>query len=108
MLYKGYTTVSSEAALGPSWVPQKVLRGVIPCSFLEPFAHSWSHFAGVHRQKSSKSTKIDFSLRVRRALRGSAPAGLADSSQVGIICKACDASTNFVFVPEEMRLLVWG
>ena len=25
-------------------VPHKALRGGIPCSFLEPFARSWSHF----------------------------------------------------------------
>ena len=40
--------------------PQKALRGGIPCSFLEPFARSWSHFVGICRQKLSKSWKIDF------------------------------------------------
>ena len=25
------------------WAPQKALCGGIPCSFLEPFARSWSH-----------------------------------------------------------------
>jgi len=40
--------------------PQKAIRGGIPCSFLEPFARSWSHFVGICRQKLSKSWKIDF------------------------------------------------
>ena len=31
--------------------PQKALRGVIPCSFLEPFARSWRHFGGIYRRK---------------------------------------------------------
>ena len=35
--------------------PQKTLCGGIPCSFLEPFARSWSHFVGIHRQKSTRS-----------------------------------------------------
>ena len=35
--------------------PQKALCGGIPCSFLEPFARSWSHFVDIHRQKSTRS-----------------------------------------------------
>ena len=31
--------------------PQKALRGVIPCSFLEPLGRSWSHCVGIYRQK---------------------------------------------------------
>ena len=54
--------------------PQEALRGGIPCSFLEPFARSWSHFVGICRQKLSKSWKIDVWLRVRRALGGSSTA----------------------------------
>ena len=50
--------------------PQKALGGGIPCSFLEPFARSWSHFEGICRQKFTKSSKNDFWLRYRRALRG--------------------------------------
>jgi len=43
--------------------PHKALRGVIPCSFLEPFARSWSHSMGFYRQKLTKSSKNDFRLR---------------------------------------------
>ena len=53
-------------------MPQKALGGGIPCSFLEPFARSWSHFVGICRQKLTKSSKNDFWLRYRRALRGTA------------------------------------
>ena len=35
--------------------PQKALRGGIPCSFLEPFARSWSHFVGIYRQNLTRS-----------------------------------------------------
>ena len=38
--------------------PQKALcGGGIPCSFLEPFARSWSHFVGVYRQILTTSLK---------------------------------------------------
>ena len=40
--------------------PQKALSGGIPCPFLEPLARSWSHFAGIYRQKLKKSSKNDF------------------------------------------------
>ena len=43
-----------------STTPQKALGGGIPCSFLEPFARSWSHFVGIYRQKLTKSSKNDF------------------------------------------------
>jgi hypothetical protein len=39
------------------------------CSFLEPFARSWSHFVGIFRLKLTQSSKIDLT-EVRRALRG--------------------------------------
>ena len=35
--------------------PQKALCGGIPCSFLEPFARSWSHFVGIYRQNLTRS-----------------------------------------------------
>ena len=31
-------------------IPQRALCGGIPCSFLEPFVRSWSHFVGIYRQ----------------------------------------------------------
>ena len=40
--------------------PQKALRGGIPCSFLEPFARSWSHFVGIYRQKLINLPKMTF------------------------------------------------
>ena len=44
-------TCNSHPILG---TPQKALCGGIPCSFLEPFARSWSHFVGIYRQKIDK------------------------------------------------------
>ena len=35
--------------------PQRALCGGIPCSFLEPFARSWSHFVGIYRQNLTRS-----------------------------------------------------
>ena len=57
------------SSIAPTKSPQKALSGGIPCPFLEPLARSWSHFVGIYRQKLKKSSKNDFWLRYRRALR---------------------------------------
>jgi len=61
---------SAAHTKGTRSYPQKALCGGIPCPFLEPLARSWSHCVGIYRQKLTKPSKNDFSLRVRRALRG--------------------------------------
>jgi hypothetical protein len=52
---KGYTKARCRVPWGCDSLPQKALRGGIPCSFLEPFARSWSYFVGIYRQKLARS-----------------------------------------------------
>ena len=50
--------------------PQKALRGIISCPFLEPSARSWNHFVTNCCQKWTDLVQNDFEITPRRALRG--------------------------------------
>ena len=66
-----FSVLVVKSTKGPMWG--------IPCSFLEPFARSWSHYVGIYRQKLTRSRRIDFEIPPRRTLGGDGQIKIYDS-----------------------------